>query len=127
LLKPVYGEVLTSKHKCWFEWDWSGPALGENLAFDLRIWSQQEEQNGEPKRGVDTPTQHKKLKVDLRYVPAILDYDPGDYYWTVVVVEVDTNGPPKVVGEWGEKRKFTYMLETHPGSTPVPPPTRTQP
>jgi hypothetical protein len=46
--------------------------------------------------------------VNLRYVPAFEDYGPGDYYWTVVVVEIGSDGSPTVIGDWGEKRRFVY-------------------
>jgi hypothetical protein len=82
--------------------------LAPNQAFDLRIWSAQEEEAGDPRRGAVAPTQESYTEVDLPYVPAIQDYGPGDYYWTVVVVETKTNGAVQIVGQWGESRRFVY-------------------
>ncbi len=91
-----------------FEWAWDGPSLKENQAFDLRIWSVQEEQRGSPRRGVVAPTRDTRVKVSLPAVPAILDYGSGDYLWTVVVVEVPAEGPPQVIGTWGQVWRLVY-------------------
>jgi hypothetical protein len=106
LLEPKDGETLLDRAV--FKWQWEGPPLGVGQVFDLRIWSVQEEQRGAPKRGAISPTQDTQAEVDLRYVPAFQDYGPGDYYWTVLVVEVGADGSPVVIGEWGEKRRFVY-------------------
>jgi hypothetical protein len=125
LLEPADGAGLSGTHR--FTWQWNGPPLAGNRAFDLRIWSKQEEQNGSPRRGAIAPTQDMHAYVDLPYVPAITDYGSGDYYWTVVVVELGADGPPKVVGEWGEKRRFVYSGPRPPVASPRPTPTRIQP
>ncbi len=91
-----------------FDWAWDGPPLKENQAFDLRIWSLQEEQRGSPRRGVVPPTKDTRVTVSLAAVPAILDYGPGDYLWTVVVVEMPAEGPPVVVGAWGQVWLLVY-------------------
>jgi hypothetical protein len=49
-----------------------------------------------------------EASVDLAFVPAVLDFGPGDYLWTVVVVEVGEGATPLVVSEWGEVRRFVY-------------------
>ncbi len=128
LLEPKDGVQLAGLQR--FTWQWNGPSLGEDHAFDLRIWSFQEDQEEKPRRGAATPTQDTEIEVALSYVPAIADYGPGDYYWTVVVVKVGAGGIPQVVGEWGEKRRFTYAGPSAPTSptaiqpTPsTPPPT----
>ena len=120
LLEPEDGVELTGMQR--FTWQWNGPSLGEDHAFDLRIWSFQEDQEEKLRRGAATPTQDTETEVALSYVPAIADYGPGDYYWTVVVVKVGAGGIPQVVGEWGEKRRFTYAGPSAPTS-----PTATQP
>jgi hypothetical protein len=106
LVEP--GDGRTPFERAVFEWEWRGQPLAENLAFDLRIWSAEEQQLGAERRGAVAPTRGTQAEVLLSYVPAIQDYGPGDYYWTVVVVEVMPEGPPKVVGEWGEARRFVY-------------------
>ena len=124
-LAPADGEELSGTRR--FMWQWSGPPLAQGLAFDLRIWSQQEEQNGWPRRGAAAPTRDTYADVNLPYVPAIAEYGSGDYYWAVVVVELGADGPPKVVGAWGEKRRFVYRGPRPTGPSPRPTPTRIQP
>jgi len=106
LLEPADG--ATPVDRAVFRWEWIGPPLAEKLAFDLRIWSAQEEQAGRPRRGAVAPIRETQVEVDLRYVPAIQEYGPGDYYWTVVVVEFSADGSLKVVGQWGEAWRFVY-------------------
>jgi hypothetical protein len=99
---------ITSSDTMVFEWAWDGPALQENQAFDLRIWSAQEEEKGAPRRGVIPPTTDTRVEVSLPAVPAITDYGPGDYFWTVVIVKVGADGSPTVAGAWGESRRLVY-------------------
>lgn len=106
LLEPENGATLLDRTV--FRWLWEGPPLGANQAFDLRIWSAQEEQQDAPKRGAISPTQDTQAEVNLPYVPAFRDYGPGDYYWTVVVVEISSDGSSAVIAEGGEKRRFVY-------------------
>jgi hypothetical protein len=106
LVEPHGGATPTQRVV--FRWFWNGPPLEENQAFELRIWSAQEEQAGGPRRGAVAPTQDGYAEVDLQYVPAIQDHGPGDYYWTVVVIQVNASGPPQVIGGWGESRRFVY-------------------
>jgi hypothetical protein len=106
LVTPHDGATPT--HRTVFRWFWNGPPLEENQAFDLRIWSAQEEQAGDPRRGAVIPTQELYAEVDLQFVPAIQDYGAGDYYWTVVVVQTRANDSARVIGEWGESRRFVF-------------------
>ena len=127
LLEPGDGAQLAGMQR--FTWQWNGPPLEEGHAFDLRIWSLQEEQQARPRRGAAAPTRDREIEVELSYVPAVVDYGPGDYYWTIVVVKVSAGGIPQVVGEWGEERGFTYSgpsapaspVATQPAPTPIPP------
>jgi hypothetical protein len=106
LLEPKDGETLLDRTV--FKWLWEGPPLKADQAFDLRIWSAQEEERGAVRRGAISPMQGTQAEVDLQYVPAYQDYGPGDYYWTVVVVEIGSDGSSVMIGEWGEKRRFVY-------------------
>lgn len=106
LLEP--GDGATPPDRIVFRWQWEGPPLKENEAFDLRIWSVVEEQRGSPRRGAVPPTKDTQAEVNLPYVPAVLDLGAGEYYWTVVVVKVTSDGSPRVIGEWGEKRRFVF-------------------
>ncbi len=101
-------EGITASGSMVFEWAWDGPPLKEKQAFDLRIWSAQEEESGGPRRGVVPPTKDTRAEVLLPAVPAIADFGPGDYFWTVVIVEMAADGSPKIAGTWGEKRRLVY-------------------
>jgi hypothetical protein len=106
LVAPVAG--VTAFDRVVFEWAWDGPPLQENQAFDLRIWSAHEEETGSPRRGVLPPTRDTRAEVSLPAVPAIVDFGSGEYFWTVVVVEMRADGSPTVAGLWGESRKLVY-------------------
>jgi hypothetical protein len=106
LLLPEDG--ATPFQQVTFEWLWEGQPLSESQAFDLRIWSAQEQERGAARRGAIAPTKAKHVSVNLAFVPAILDFGPGDYYWTVVVVEARIGASPAVVSEWGEPWRFVY-------------------
>lgn len=106
LVEPDDG--ATPFRRAVFRWQWAGPPLGETRAFDLRIWSDREERSGATRRGAVAPTKEVWVEVNLAQVPAIRDHGPGDYYWTVVVVELRAEGPPQVIGTWGESRRFVY-------------------
>ena len=99
---------VTASDRMVFEWAWDGPPLKENQAFDLRIWSVQEEERDSPRRGVVPPTKDTRVEVSLPAVPAIADFGPGDYLWTVVIVELRADGSPQVAGAWGEIRRLVY-------------------
>ena len=99
---------VTAFDRLVFEWAWDGPPLKENQAFDLRIWSVQEEETGSPRRGVVPPTKDTRVEVSLPAAPAIVDFGPGDYFWSVVIVEVRADGSPRVAGVWGESRRLVY-------------------
>lgn len=106
LLEPDPDSALRGQVR--FHWQWDGPALSESHFFDLRIWSQQEEDAGVAPRGAVELTKETETEVDLQYAPATVDFGPGVYYWSVVVVEGREN--PKVVGQWGEKRRLYYSV-----------------
>lgn len=106
LLEPADG--ATPSQRAVFKWQWNGPPLAIGQAFELRVWSAQEEQAGLPRRGATGPTMETQVEVDLEYVPAIQDNGPGDYYWTVVVVEMQPDGRVGRAGKWGESRRFVY-------------------
>ena len=91
-----------------FQWQWDGEPLPEGYAFDLLIWSEAEHQEhqGTGAYGVVEPDPSLERDVDLDYVQTIMDHGEGTYYWTVIVVQEE---PYSRVGEWGEKRPFTYV------------------
>lgn len=103
LVSPATGKQLADDAR--FEWQWSGATLGPDHAFELRIWSQMEQDAGSEPRGATTPTKQTAVNVDLGAVPSVQEHGAGTYYWTVVVVDT---GAGDVVGEWGERRPFEY-------------------
>lgn len=105
-LEPADG--VTASGRLAFRWQWAGPPLKDKQAFDLRIWSEQEQQRGSARRGAVALTKETRVEVDLAYVPAIRDFGPGIYYWSVVLVESQADGPPQVIGTWGESRTLVY-------------------
>jgi hypothetical protein len=117
LLDPKPGAELGGTVR--FTWRWDQAPLGGDHFFDLRIWSQQEEDAGLEPRGAVEPTTGIEAVVDLKYAPAVEMYGTGDYYWTVVVVQNKQN--PRVVGQWGEKRRFR-LSGPGSGGKPIPPP-----
>lgn len=106
LVAPIEG--ITASGRLVFEWAWDGPPLKETQAFDLRIWSVQEEESGSARRGVVPPTKDSRVEVSLPSAPAMVDHGPGDYFWTVVVVEIGADGSPRITGTWGESRRLVY-------------------
>ena len=111
LLGPVPDAKLYSGVR--FEWQWEGEPLPDDMAFDLLIWSEAEnrEHQGEGAFGVIDTERSQECDVDLDYVHTIMEHGEGNYYWTILVVRKD---PYERVGEWGEKRSFTYVFPESP-------------
>jgi serine/threonine protein kinase len=103
LLSPGAGEGLAGMTR--FEWQWAGPSLGADHAFNLLIWSQQEEDAGVQPQPAVEPTQDTSAEVDLSVLPTIQEHGPGRYYWTIIVVDTRTE---TAAGEWGEQRWFEH-------------------
>ena len=94
-----------------FEWLWNHEALGPQLFFDLRIGLQEEASTGVEPLGVMAPTQDLRGEVDLEGVDVIQGNRgrTNKFYWTVVVVrKACEECSPEIVGQWSEKRPFTY-------------------
>ena len=103
LLEPKAGETLDGTVR--FSWRWDGPPLGENQRFDLRIWSEREEQTDPPGKGIAPTTQDMEIEANLQSVQVVQEHGAGCYFWTVIVVDVSSD---KIVGKLGEKRRFVY-------------------
>jgi hypothetical protein len=103
LLEPSAGAAVGDDAR--FEWQWNGPALGGNQAFGLYIWSVAEEEAGAiPQKAIE-PTTATAVDVDLAALASVVEYGPGNYYWTVLVIDTRTDTR---AGEWGEQRWFEY-------------------
>ena len=126
LLLPIAGATLDGR--VLFSWQWDGPPLGENHHFDLRIWSEREEQTDPPGKGIAPTTQDMEIEANLQSVQVVQEHGAGCYFWTVIVVDVSSD---KIVGELGETRRFVYSPpdgEGGPGNNgQKPTPERTQP
>jgi serine/threonine protein kinase len=124
LVEPAAGAALQGTVR--FAWQWAGPPLGGDLFFDLRIASRQEELAGIEPRGAVAPTQDTAVEVLVDLAPAVQQYGPGDYYWTVVVVRKAgaeaLSAGVRLAGDWGERRRFTFG-----GGGPEPEPTKPEP
>jgi len=127
LLDPQPDESLDGTRR--FAWQYDGPELKPDEAFDLRIWSVQYEWNkpSEQRRGAINPTQNQEVQVDLTGAPAIGDYGQGEYKWAVVVVRIPSCYPEPnpgcalvIIGQWSEERAFAYS-PAGPPSEPVKP------
>ena len=62
-----------------FSWQWSGPPLAPNQAFEVRMWLV----NTTEHNGLTGPVRGTSVEVDLSPVKS------GDYLWTVAVIEVN--------------------------------------
>jgi hypothetical protein len=103
LLTPTAADRLTGHAR--FEWEWNDAALAEDQAFELHVWSQQEDGAGTGARGAIARTRETATVVDLDRVPTIEEHGSGAYYWTVVVVDTGTQ---RVVGQLLQTRTFWY-------------------
>ncbi len=83
LVSPADGAAITGRTT--FAWQWSGPALGENQGFEVRMW-----RDGQPDHyGAAEPTNENRIEIDPRAAYGVIQGGPGDYYWSVAVVQRD--------------------------------------
>jgi serine/threonine protein kinase len=108
LLEPSPGAQLRGEVR--FLWQWQAPPLAQGCYFDLRIWSEKEASLPKTsRRGALPPLTASEASVVLAYAPAVLDYNEGSYYWTVVVVcRSCPSCDFQVAGDWGEERIFSF-------------------
>ena len=122
LIEPKVDELL--HEAATFRWRYDGPALGDDYAFDLRIWSKAEDEQNLPRRGAIEPTNETEVTLkDLGGLDVIEQYQTSVYYWAVVVVK--KGNPPTVVGAWSDKRQFSWSPPPEPTESPSPGPTQT--
>lgn len=77
LLSPTDGD--TKDGRVTFSWQWSGPALESNQAFEVRMWLI----NTTEHNGITGPVIGASVEVDLSPIKS------GDYLWTVAVIQVN--------------------------------------
>ena len=77
LLDPADGATMDGRVT--FSWQWNGPALAPNQAFELRMWLV----NTADHNGLTGPVRGTSVEVDLSPIKS------GDYLWTAVVIQVN--------------------------------------
>ncbi len=104
-----------------FEWSYSR-TLGQNQAFQVLIWKEGEIDH----QGAADSQTEKWQSIDLDAVPKLNSDGPGEYLWSVVVVDSRTDDP---LSPEATPRKFVYLDPTSQATptytpSPTPPPTK---
>ncbi len=104
-----------------FEWSYSR-TLGQNQAFQVLIWKEGEIDH----QGAADSQAEKWQSIDLDAVPKLNSDGPGEYLWSVVVVDSRTDDP---LSPEATPRKFVYLDPTSQATptytpSPTPPPTK---
>jgi hypothetical protein len=93
-----------------FTWTWSGPALGPDYGFEVRLWKE-----GQPDHyGAAEPVNDTSVTINLRGAYGVTLGGEGAYWWTVAVVQ---RQPYAQVGAEAAPRKLNIG-----GGLPPPPP-----
>jgi len=112
LVEPPEGASLRGRVA--FKWSYSRP-LGEEEAFQVLIWRHGSAHNGAAEFWLET-----EQEVDLDMVPQVKDGGPGEYLWSIVVVQKSTG---KRLSPEASPRCFTIAGEQQPAKpTPWPTP-----
>lgn len=93
-------------------WDWVRE-LDENEHYDVRVWRE-----GDPAYGI-TWTQENTFALD----GWLSTREPGEYFWTVAVVEGSDGTVTANLSEAAPARRFTIESNQLPTPTPTPQPT----
>jgi len=97
LLNPADGATFDNVAAARLQWDWTRP-LAEDEVFDVRVW-----QEGEPAYGITWTTESE---FDL--TKWLLDRQPGDYFWTVAVMQKSADGTSAMeISDLAPQRRFT--------------------
>ena len=103
-----------------FSWQWFGPALEPNQAFEVRLWKE-----GQPDHyGAAAPTRSPNLTIDVNGAYGVQQGGSGWFLWTVALVEVE---PYRRIGEEAPPRAIFVQVDGGGSSTPVAPPAWTPP
>jgi serine/threonine protein phosphatase PrpC len=84
-----------------FRWDYPSMPLGLGKAFQILIWKEGDTAHN----GAAEFTRWRTQRLNLDEVPQIKTSGPGEYYWTVVVVNKRTE---QRISPEAEPRRFTY-------------------
>lgn len=108
LLSPQDGYTAIGQKDTTFQWKWTGPALGSNQGFELRIWESSAVHSGAAPvvSYVANPDHVYSVTLgDLRTLPSVQHrhFDRLVLYWTVAVVQkspyrrIGPEAPPRIV------------------------------
>jgi glucose/arabinose dehydrogenase len=111
LVAPVDGATLQDVTNVRLEWEWVRD-LREGEAYDVRVW-----QEGEPAYGI-TWTQDTIFNLS----DWLTQREPGEYFWSIAVVEGSDGTLESVIGEAPPEQQFTITDVTLPTPTVPPPP-----
>lgn len=104
-----------------FAWTWPGAALDANQGFEVRIW-----RDGQPDHygaaGIVRGATFLRLDVWTSY--GVQQGGPGQYYWTVALVQVE---PYKRIGPEAPPRTLNIGTSGGDGGEPPKPPIPTSP
>lgn len=117
LLGPGENAQLTGMTT--FTWQWSGPALAPNQAFEVRLWKEDQPDH----YGAAEPVRTLSATLDVASAYGVLRGGSGRYLWTVAVVETN---PYQRTGQEAPPRSVTVQVGGDDGGG-APQPTRPGP
>jgi len=113
LLSPAAGESVTGQTA--FSWNWTGPALGTNQAFEVRIWKEGQADH----YGAHEPVTAMSVTLSVRGAYGVQQGGSGTYFWTAAVVQRE---PYSRIGPEAEPRTLIVQGgSSAPDWTPPPP------
>lgn len=113
LSEPVADFGVTGSQTVTFAWTWSGPVLGADQGFEIRVWK-----DGQPDHyGAADPVNEMSLSINLQGAYGVQQGGSGEYYWTVAVVR---KNPYERIGIEAPARPLNYS-SGNSEPTPRPP------
>jgi hypothetical protein len=93
-----------------FAWKWTGPALGSNQGFEVRIWKE----NQLDHYGAAAPVRDTSIEIDVSKAYGVQQGGDGGYFWTVALVQLE---PYQRIGSEAPLRRMQVSF----GKSPPPP------
>ena len=97
-----------------FAWEWAGQPLGENQAFELRLWPRGASPDQFYHYGAAALVRTTRLTIDITSAPGLRtaggpwrDGNIGSYWWTVAVVQMQ---PYERIGQEAKPRAFNVRI-----------------
>ncbi|MCB0060425.1 MAG: hypothetical protein KDE45_25470, partial [Caldilineaceae bacterium] len=120
IINPASGSSATDAVA--FQWQWSSGILGQNQAFEVRLWKPGQDPlaNG---LGLAGWTRDSQQTINLQTSDAALGslFDPGEYNWGVLLVNTAPSYSP--IGLISEAQTITYQNSSPAGPADNPTPT----